>query len=359
MMNPAQSFLAPLAADVSQPGPMVALSFIALILGIGLYAAASVLFFLDVAKSGAAQRASLGAPKDGLPTQRSRASVPPPKAVQRAPLLLAAGAAAHFGYITEASFVAHVCPIDSVHFMLSITAILASFGYLGARAIYGRVNANGVKRANLDALGLLIAPLGLAFLLGTYFLGRPSGDHDVGRSLGPLFMVLHVLVNLVGVALFVLAGAAATLYLVQEKRLKQKRLAKIGNLPPLDTLDRAVHRFLIAGFPFLTIGIVSGTFWARQLEFGSANEVMRIVFGYATWLAFAAVLLLRAAAGWRGRRSAYGTILGLFCTMAVLAVYLTRPEPAPLKQGSGLRSIAPTPVARASGSATARPREGG
>ena len=71
---------------------------------------------------------------------------------------------------------------------------------------------------------------------------------------------------------------------------------------------------------------MSGTLWARQLEFGSANEVMRIVFGYATWIAFAGVLLLRSAAGWRGRRSAYGTIFGLVCTIAVLTVYLTRPE---------------------------------
>lgn len=319
-----------LADDIGPRVPVAALSSAALVVGLILYGAASVLFFLEVARTGTTQRASLAAGKEGgrrpLPSHAPVSSTTP-----RAPWLLAAGALAHFGYITNASFVAHVCPIDSVHFMLSITAILASFGYLGARAIYARGSA-ATKRQSLDALGLLIAPLGLAFLLGTYFLGRPVGSADAGRAFGPVFMVLHVLVNLVGVALFVLAGAAATLYLVQEKRLKQKRLAKLGNLPPLDTLDRAVHRFLIAGFPFLTVGIVTGTFWARQLEFGSANEVMRIVFGYATWLAFALVLLLRAAAGWRGRRSAYGTIVGLGCTMAVLAVYLTRPEPQ-LKQG--------------------------
>jgi ABC-type uncharacterized transport system permease subunit len=52
---------------------------------------------------------------------------------------------------------------------------------------------------------------------------------------------------------------------------------------------------------------------------------MRVVFGYATWLLTALVLLLRAAAGWRGRRSAYGTIAGLACAAAVLVIYLVRP----------------------------------
>ncbi len=331
-----------LLADVVEPRVgATALSTAALVVGLALYAAASLLFFLEVAKAGVSQRASLAGkePRVGrTPSLPSPSSIPASASAPRAPLLLAAGALAHFGYITNASFVAHVCPIDSVHFMLSITAILASFGYLAARAILGRKRGT-TKRSNLDALGLLIAPLGLAFLLGTYFLGRPVGDHDQGRAFGPVFMVLHVLVNLVGVALFVLAGAAATLYLVQEKRLKQKRLAKLGNLPPLDTLDRAVHRFLIAGFPFLTVGIVSGTFWAHQLEFGSPSEVMRIVFGYATWLAFALVLLLRAAAGWRGRRSAYGTIVGLCCTMVVLTIYLTRPDPPPARQGAAPRAL--------------------
>ncbi len=113
------------------------------------------------------------------------------------------------------------------------------------------------------------------------------------------------------------------------------------NLPPLDTLDRAEHRFLVAGFPLLTIGIVTGTFWSRQLEFGTPTEVMRIVFGYATWLLIAAVLLLRAAAGWRGRRSAYGTILGLFCALGVLVVYLTRPN----SDAASDREARPAPIA--------------
>jgi ABC-type uncharacterized transport system permease subunit len=277
--------------------------YVMLALGAVLYAAASVLFFVEAARRGSSTRTSVAGTAKQKPL---------------APNLLAVGSIAHFGYITAASFVTHTCPIGSVHFILSFVAIITAFVFTLARA-----RATG-PRENLDALGLLVAPLGLAFLLGTFFLDKPA----VGHSLGVGLIALHVLVNVIGIALFTLAGAAATLYLVQERRLKQKKLARVGGLPPLDTLDRAVHRFLLIGFPLLTLGIVSGTFFAYQLETGTSSEVMRIVFGYATWLLIAAVLLLRTAAGWRGKRSAYGTLLGLCFAVGVLLVYILRPEMA-------------------------------
>jgi ABC-type uncharacterized transport system permease subunit len=261
-----------------------------------LYGCASALFYMAVAPVAKAAPSSVRAPW--------RPSL--------APRLLTAAALGHAAYVALASFVAHVCPIHSVHFLLSVASLFASASYLTLRV-----------RFRIDALGLLVSPLGLAFLLGTYFLGKAAPE----PRLSPVFITLHVVTNLLGVALFLLAGGAAVLYLVQERRIKAKRhTSRIGNLPPLDTLDTAEHRFLVAGFPLLTLGIVTGTYWAQKLESGSPDEVMRTVFGYATWLLIGGVLLLRAAAGWRGRRSAYGTIAGLVCATAVMIIYLVRPS---------------------------------
>jgi ABC-type uncharacterized transport system permease subunit len=138
-------------------------------------------------------------------------------------------------------------------------------------------------------------------------------------------MPFHVASNLFGVALFTLAFSAATLYLIQERLLKAKRIDGVfRRLPPLDVLDKAEHRFLLAGFPLLTVGIITGTLWARRVEMGAPGEVLRAVFGYVTWLVIAAVLFLRAAAGWRGRRAAYGTIAGFSLAVIVLLFYLFR-----------------------------------
>lgn len=362
-----------------------ALSAATFALGLLFYAGASALFFLDVARTRAGARGPLAAPAaasaaasaagsaagsaaaaaglglqpiglqpidgplqpTGRPSLASVSSVrqdpaaAAPSSTRHAPLLLGLGALGHAAYVTLASFVVHVCPVHSVHFMLSIASLLAIAAYLIAR-----------RRFRIDAIGLMVGPLGLAFLLGTFFLGKPGPE----PKLPPIFIAAHVLANLFGVALFLLAGAAAALYLVQEKRLKRKKRAAIGgaHLPALDTLDRAVHRFLVAGFLPLTIGVVTGTFWARRLEMGHPDEIMRAVFGYATWLLIALVLVLRAAAGWRGRRAAYGTIAGLACAAVVLIIYLVRPalaaeDSAGAADGRAAAAADPTSAPRSGG----------
>lgn len=292
------------------------LSTIAFVLGLVLYGGASLLFYLDIAQQrgprpadGKAGPASApGSPGSPGSTASAFRKINP----RYAPLLLAFGALAHAGHVALASFVVHVCPIHSVHFLLSVAILFAVALYLTLR-----------RRFRIDALGLLVAPAGLVVLLGTFLLGKPAPE----PKLSPGFIALHVLANLVGDALFLLAGGAAALYLLQERRIKEKKrgASVLGNLPPLEALDRAVHRFLLAGFPLLTLGILTGTFWAQKLEEGSSEDVTRSILGYATWLLIAGVLLLRAAAGWRGRKAAYGTIAGLICATCVLLFYVLRP----------------------------------
>src|SRR5262249_53997025 len=147
-----------------------------------LYAAASTLFFLDVARGRAA------APPAGAalpPIDGPGAARPAAAPSQLAPLLLGLGAMGHAAYVTLASFVARVCPVPPVHFMLSVASLLAIAVYFPAR-----------RRFRIDALGLLVGPLGLAFLLGTFFLGKPGPE----PKLSPLFIVAHVVANLLGVA---------------------------------------------------------------------------------------------------------------------------------------------------------------
>jgi ABC-type uncharacterized transport system permease subunit len=225
--------------------------------------------------------------------------------------LLALGALAHAGYVIMASYVTHVCPVHSVHFILSITSLLATATYLAAR-----------RRFKIHALGLLVAPVGLVVTLGTFFVGRGAPEQKLPIS----FIGFHVFASLVGWALSLLACGAAVMYLVQDKRLKQKRaLPSGGGLPPLDALDRAVHRFLLAGFPLLTLGVITGTVWAQKLEAGTFAELLRSLLGWMAWLLVAGVLTLRVAFGWRGRRAAYGTLAGFACAAMVLLFYLVRP----------------------------------
>jgi ABC-type uncharacterized transport system permease subunit len=254
---------------------------------------------------------------------------------RRAPWLVAAGAGLHAVHIVVASMVWHVCPVEGIHFAMSVVSMMACVVYLVMR-----------RRYHIDVVGAFVAPLALTFLLASRFVGSQVALGEPSQRLKSAILPIHVTVNLLGDALFTLAFAAAVAYLLQEKLLKEKRVDGLfRRLPPLDSLDRAEHRFLLAGFPLLTVGILTGTLWARHVEAGSAADIARAGLGYATWVLFAAVLLLRAAAGWRGRRAAYGTIAGFGFAVLVLLLYLVRSvgmNPTVTAASHGVPSVTPS-----------------
>jgi ABC-type uncharacterized transport system permease subunit len=234
-----------------------------------------------------------------------------PKRAGIAPRLVLAGALLHAAHIVVSSMVLHVCPVEGMHFAMSIISVFACVAYLVARAKY-----------RVDGLGALVAPLALAFLLASRVV---AAEKDPAVRMKDAILPVHVLVNLLGEAAFTLAFAAAVGYLVQESQLKKKKVGGLfRRLPPLDALDKAEHWCLLVGFPLLTIGILTGTIWARRIEAGSAAELWRFAFSYVTWILFALVLVMRAVAGWRGRRAAYGTIAGFGFAVLVLLLYLVR-----------------------------------
>jgi ABC-type uncharacterized transport system permease subunit len=227
-----------------------------------------------------------------------------------APRLLLLAAILHATHIVVASFVLHVCPAMGLHFGISLASLIACGAFLALR-----------RRYRIDVVGAFVAPLALTFLLGSSFVSVDQVDPGLQRAILPV----HVTCNLVGYAFFMLAFAAAVTYLVQERGLKHKHLAGLWRrLPPLEALDRAQHRFLLAGFPMLTAGILTGVYWAHDVEKGGVAEAARAGLGYLTWLLFAVLLALRAGAGWRGRKAAHGAILGFVVASLVLAVYLLR-----------------------------------
>ncbi len=229
-----------------------------------------------------------------------------------APRVLGAGVVMHGAHIYVASYLAHVCPVVGIHSAMSFVSFLVCVAYLVFRV-----------RWRIDVLGAFVAPLALTSLLASRFVG--GGDIAPGPAFKSALLPLHVAINMLGVALFSLACGAAITYLVQDRQVKQKRLEGVfQRLPPLDSLDRAEHKLLLWSFPLLTIGIVTGAFWTKKLEVAGVVAILHAAFGYGAWMICAAVLLLRAGAGWRGRRAAYGTIAGFGFTVLLLVLYLLR-----------------------------------
>jgi ABC-type uncharacterized transport system permease subunit len=264
-----------------------ALATIAFYLGVIAYSAASTLFFLELARQSAAGPRSAWGPR-----------------------VLALGAVFHMLHVVTASLLLNRCPIESLHFGLSFSALVAVSAFLLLR-----------RHANLDPMGVLVAPIALTFLVGAQFVGVEEPEALVSRPL----LMLHVTANVVGLGIFVVAGTAGLLYLLQERRLRDKRAGGVASrLPSLDALDRATYRLLLSGFPLLTLGVVTGAIFSRHLTTSGGAAIARTLLGFTTWFLLATMLLLRRLAGVRGRRVAYGAVVGVVCVLLVVVVYAVR-----------------------------------
>lgn len=268
---------------------MSELAPIAFYLGVVAYSAASTVFFLELLR---------------VDTQKAPGAF--------GPRLLALGAAIHALHVVSASLLSRVCPVESLHFGLSLSALGAVLAYLILR-----------RRFRLHAVGAIVGPLALTFLIGAQFVSAPRVEADVSRSL----LAFHIASNLLGLGVFLVAGGSSALYVLLEHRLRQKKpalTAGSSRLPPLEALDRAAHRLLLVGFPLLTFGVVTGAVFTQQVSEAGSAAILRTILGYATWGLLAAVLLLRQLIGLRGRRAAYGTLAGVACVLLVLLVYAVR-----------------------------------
>jgi len=175
-------------------------------------------------------------------------------------------------------------------------------------------------RMNVTILGAFVAPLSLMLFLAS---GLGSSYAPVPPRVESVVLTLHIIANIMGLVAFALAFVAGVAYLVQERLLRRRQLAgAFQRLPSLGVLDTIGLRSVLAGFPLLTFGMVTGTFWL--VRSGGAQFYVSQALGLIAWAIFAGVIVLRVAAGWQGRKAAVGTMLGFLCTLLVLVGYAVR-----------------------------------
>lgn len=172
-------------------------------------------------------------------------------------------------------------------------------------------------RLRLPTVGSLLVPL----ILVLYTLARLAPSQETPRAGTPLGTV-HILSAPVGLALFAIAAGSAIVYLWSERRLKshRKNLAAGASLESLDKLNR---RAIAVGFPTFSVAIVSGAMWWTQLAEPSRHLPQFLLSG-AAWVLFAALVVMRLAIGFRGRRAAQVTVAGFATALGALLVYLVR-----------------------------------
>ena len=244
-----------------------------------------------------------------LTQARRRSPAPAGPSRSRAPRLLEAGAVLQFIYLIVFAVMDRRCPVYSLHSALGIVSLVGVASY----AVLSRGR-------HLEALGGFVAASAAIFLVTARALAA-STPLPNQRWL----MAIHITSNLLGGGILLVAGCAAAFYLVNERRLKSRRVLGQGpKLPPLESLDTVVHRLLWIGMPLLTIGLLTGRMVIQHTEVITVGDTFRAVLSGGSWLVLMAVLVLRQTSGWRGRRPAYATLAGALGIFIVIALYVVR-----------------------------------
>lgn len=213
---------------------------------------------------------------------------------------LLAGALLHAGVIVARYHEMVVSPVSSLGDGLSFMAWLLVVAFLLLDRIYA-----------LPALGAFVTPLALTITMSALLV--PSAQPGALQALvGMPGLVAHVIVAFLGMALFALAGGAAVLYLVQERQMKGKHFGfAFTRLPSLEVLDELNRRLVLFGFALLSVTIASGALFAKASWGAYWSWDPKETLSLVAWAIFGALIAARLAGGWRGKRVALLTMLGL------------------------------------------------
>ncbi len=184
-------------------------------------------------------------------------------------------------------------------------------------------------KTKVKVLGVFIAPIALLLMIGAFSehiaLG---GDMSLLKDLKGGLVTAHVILSLMGEALFAIAGCAGLVYLIQNDFLKHRKMNWFSRmLPSLGDLDRINHVCLLAGFPLLTLGVIAGSLWASTVWGSHWDWDPKQVWTLVVWAVYAVLLHQRLAIGWSGRKAAIGAVAAAvvlcFTLLGVNAFHIT------------------------------------
>lgn len=172
-------------------------------------------------------------------------------------------------------------------------------------------------RASSAHPGMIIYPLTMISLVLKESL--PSSH---ATALADPALEWHILLSLAAYALFTLAALQSLVLLFQERQLRRHHLnGFFRQLPPLQTMDKALFQLLVSGFILLSVGLITGAIFIEDLF--AQHLVHKTILSLVAWCIFATLLWGRNQYGWRGTTAVKWTLIGFtFLVMSYLGTKL-------------------------------------
>ncbi len=221
-----------------------------------------------------------------------------PSTAKKGYLLLLSGFVVHTTALTVRGVTAHHFPATNLFESLSLFCWMVAGGYLLLEWRY-----------RIPILGSFVAPLNCLGVIAATF--NPQAITPLPPALKSAWLYVHAAASFLGEGAFALAFVVSFVYLLQERHIRRKRLGGLfQKLPSLSQLDDLNYKLLTLGFPFLTLGIITGAIWAQYAWGSYWSWDPKETWSLITWLIYAAILHGRMTVGWRGRRAAILSVIG-------------------------------------------------
>ena len=221
--------------------------------------------------------------------------------------ILLAGFVCHTIFLIQQYYVLGVAPVITLKSALSFFSWTIIGAYLVCHLKF-----------QLMVLGSFLAPLAACLMIISSSI--PAMEVTVKPIFRSVWLTIHVGTIFTGNGIFALTFIAAIMYLIQEHHIKKKKFGSFyPRLPSLQTLDMVNHYSLMYGFPFLTIGMITGAIYAQYALGSYWRWDPKEVWSLITWLFYATLLHERLAVGWRGRRAA---IMSIIAFMVLIFTFL-------------------------------------
>ncbi len=209
-------------------------------------------------------------------------------------------------YLVLRYFLVGNTPVTTYHEAVFFFAWATTSAYLSFRWRYTVKN-----------FGTFVSLLIFGLLLVSAFTTREVISLE--PALRSWWLPVHVGLSLVSYGFLALAFCGGLMYLLQERELKSRKLGYFfSRLPSLDSLDNLNSHCLTVGFAFLSLGMITGSFWSK-LAWGTywrwnPKEVCSLII----WLVYLVQIHQRFTVGWRGKRAALMVIGGFAVVIITL-----------------------------------------
>lgn len=182
-----------------------------------------------------------------------------------------------------------------------------------------------LRNRRLSALGIGVMPVAVLLLGAAMF--TPLAGLPMTPNLASYWLFIHVTFANLAFAAFVASFALAMAYVIRERGAEGRWAKGLGRLPAQGVVDELTTRFVLAGFLFWTIMIVSGAIWANQAwgRYWGWDPIE--TWSLVVWLVYAVYLHARFTLRWRGSRLAWFAIsampVALFALLGIPLVFHT------------------------------------